>query len=87
MPEPTHGRETGKPQFRQGVEANARRAFRAVQDTQSVACIYHHAAVSQVRSATKKGHVSMGQDFSGTRNEIREKAVEMMLDALISIYA
>ncbi len=37
--------------------------------------------------ATKKGHVSMGQDFSGTRNEIREKAVEMMLDALISIYA
>ncbi len=36
--------------------------------------------------ATKRGHVSMGQDFSGARNEIREKAVEMMLDALLSIY-
>ncbi len=36
--------------------------------------------------ATRHGHVSMGQDFSGTRNEIREKAVEMMLDTLLSIY-
>ena len=37
--------------------------------------------------ATRHGHVSMGQDFTGSRNEIREKCVEMMLDALLSIIA
>ena len=40
-----------------------------------------HMAIS-----TKKGLVELSQDFTGERNRIREKAVDMMLDVLMAIF-
>lgn len=37
--------------------------------------------------ATEHGIVQMQQDFTGSRNEIRAKCVDMMLDNLLAIYA
>lgn len=37
--------------------------------------------------ATSRGFVEIQQDFAGSRNEIREESVDMMLDEIIAIYA